>query len=199
MKIATGDISQSMETVTDSLVEANHHTQRKIPRRTLANKVLRHLTKSLRSPLRQACRTTKGNCLVKPYVKVELLFEPSMEVELYRYLGFERIGYSICPKCGYALEREYQQYCEQCGQLLGWNRFSRGMVTVQRKIILRKENRNSVGTKCLRSLMCEQHFLRWRDWKNGRRTYYSIKKKGKTQPGTIGEAAQCECEHNRNV
>ena len=188
-----------MGAVTDSSIETSHHTQRKNPRRKLDNKALRRLTKSLRTALRQACRTAKGNHLANPYVKVQLLFEARMEVELFRYLGFEKNGYSICPKCGYALEREYQQYCDQCGQLLGWNKFSRDEITVQRKIILRKEDRNPVGTKCLQSLMCEQHFLRWGGVKDGRRTYYSIKKKGKTQPGTISKAAQCECEHNRNV
>lgn len=188
-----------MEAITEPPIKACCHTQRKTPGRKLDNNALRRLTKSLRAALRQACRTAKRNRLIKPYVKVQLLFEPRMEVELFRYLGFEENGYSICPKCGYALEREYQQYCDQCGQLLGWNKFSRDEVAVQRKIILRKEDRNPVGSKCLRSLMCEQHFIRWRDWKNGRRTYYRITKKGTTQPGTAGKTAQCEREYNRNV
>lgn len=188
-----------MEAVTDSPTKASHHTKRKTSRRILYNKVLRHLTKSLRKSLQKTFHTAKGMRLIKPYVKVQLLFEPRMEVELFRYLAFEKTGYSICPKCGYALEREYQQHCDQCGQLLGWNKFSRDEISVQRRIILSKEERNPAGTKCLPSLMCEQHFIRWRDWKNGRRTYYRITKKGKTQPGTISAATQCECEYHRNV
>lgn len=188
-----------MEAVTDSPGKASCHTRRPPPRRQLDNKALSRLSKILRTALRKTCHTAKGKRFIKPYVKVQLLFEPRMEVELFRYLGFEKNGYSICPKCGYALEREYQQYCDQCGQLLGWNKFSRDEISVQRRIILSKEERNPAGTKCLPSLMCEQHFIRWRDWKNGRRTYYRITKKGKTQPGTISAATQCECEYHRNV
>lgn len=32
--------------------------------------------------------------------------------------------FPICPKCGNVLEREYQAYCDRCGQKLGWRRFS---------------------------------------------------------------------------
>ena len=29
-------------------------------------------------------------------------------------------SFPICPKCDCALEREYQSYCDRCGQKLSW-------------------------------------------------------------------------------
>lgn len=28
--------------------------------------------------------------------------------------------FPLCPRCGSAMEREYQRYCDRCGQRLGW-------------------------------------------------------------------------------
>lgn len=35
--------------------------------------------------------------------------------------GFESVYY-ICPRCDVSLEREYQAYCDRCGQKLNWRR-----------------------------------------------------------------------------
>lgn len=67
-----------------------------------------------------------------PHMRVELYMEQAKEVTAVRYYGHETAGYAICPNCSYALEREYQKHCEQCGQLLGWKKFIRDEVTVQR-------------------------------------------------------------------
>ena len=32
-------------------------------------------------------------------------------------------GFPICPQCGLSLEREYQAYCDRCGQCLDWSGF----------------------------------------------------------------------------
>ena len=32
-------------------------------------------------------------------------------------------AYAICPRCGAPMEREYQSYCDRCGQALSWNSF----------------------------------------------------------------------------
>lgn len=38
--------------------------------------------------------------------------------------------FPICPRCGISLEREYMNYCDRCGQCLGWNLFDlAGIVT----------------------------------------------------------------------
>ena len=67
-----------------------------------------------------------------PHIRVELYVEQKKEVTAIRFYNTEETGYPICPNCGYAMEREYQKYCERCGQLLGWRRFSTGKITVQR-------------------------------------------------------------------
>ena len=28
--------------------------------------------------------------------------------------------YPVCPRCGLTLERDYQAFCDRCGQHLGW-------------------------------------------------------------------------------
>lgn len=28
--------------------------------------------------------------------------------------------FSVCPKCGSIIERDYQSYCDRCGQALSW-------------------------------------------------------------------------------
>lgn len=32
-------------------------------------------------------------------------------------------GYPICPRCDCTLEREYMNFCDRCGQKLGWEFF----------------------------------------------------------------------------
>ncbi len=31
--------------------------------------------------------------------------------------------FPICPRCDVSLEREYQNYCDRCGQALDWNKY----------------------------------------------------------------------------
>jgi len=67
-----------------------------------------------------------------PYMRVELYMEQAKEVTAVRYYNVATTGYPVCPNCGYILEREYQKHCDQCGQLLGWKKFAKDEVTVQR-------------------------------------------------------------------
>ena len=67
-----------------------------------------------------------------PHIRVELYAEQKKAVTAIRCYHTEETGYPICPNCGYAMEREFQKYCEQCGQLLSWHRFIGGKITVQR-------------------------------------------------------------------
>lgn len=67
-----------------------------------------------------------------PHIRVELYLEPKKEITAVRYYHFDTSGYPICPTCGYAMEKEFQKHCEECGQLLGWKKFIRDEVTVQR-------------------------------------------------------------------
>ena len=36
--------------------------------------------------------------------------------------------YPLCPRCNLPMEREYQHYCDHCGQALNWKGFSRAAV-----------------------------------------------------------------------
>ena len=38
--------------------------------------------------------------------------------------------YPICPRCGKTMDREYQSYCDRCGQALDWKGFSKAAVIV---------------------------------------------------------------------
>ena len=83
-----------------------------------------------------------------PYMRVELYVEQKKEVTAVRYYGYDNAGYAICPNCGYALEREYQKHCDQCGQLLGWKKFIRDEVTVQRITGPKIQKENAVRPTC---------------------------------------------------
>lgn len=49
---------------------------------------------------------------------------PVRELARYRSGG----TFPVCPRCGSALEREYQNYCDRCGQRLGWRGLGRARV-----------------------------------------------------------------------
>lgn len=34
--------------------------------------------------------------------------------------SFGRTAYYVCPRCHITMEREYQSYCDRCGQRLEW-------------------------------------------------------------------------------
>ncbi|MBD5152393.1 MAG: hypothetical protein HDT16_07960 [Oscillibacter sp.] len=56
-----------------------------------------------------------------------LRFRQPMPVrELAQYRSGEQ--FPICPQCGSAIEREYQNFCDRCGQMLGWKQFHRARV-----------------------------------------------------------------------
>ena len=66
-------------------------------------------------------------------IHIEFVMESrGMEVSEIRYYDGETHGYPVCPGCGYGMEREYQNYCEVCGQRLLWHLFAEGKVTVKR-------------------------------------------------------------------
>ena len=37
-------------------------------------------------------------------------------------------AYPICPKCTQTMDREYQAFCDRCGQKLNWKGFSKAKV-----------------------------------------------------------------------
>ncbi len=43
-------------------------------------------------------------------------------VRLFRSAAGEA-AYPVCPRCSITLEREYQAFCDRCGQRLDWEGF----------------------------------------------------------------------------
>lgn len=42
------------------------------------------------------------------------------------------ITFPVCPRCQITMEREYQRFCDRCGQALDWKDFSKSMVVICR-------------------------------------------------------------------
>ena len=41
---------------------------------------------------------------------------PVTDIHFFRGLG----SYPVCPRCKLTLDREYQRFCDRCGQRLDW-------------------------------------------------------------------------------
>lgn len=37
--------------------------------------------------------------------------------------AFGQTSYYVCPRCDITMEREFQSYCDRCGQKLDWRRY----------------------------------------------------------------------------
>ena len=37
-------------------------------------------------------------------------------------------AFPVCPRCQITLEREYQAFCDRCGQALGWDDYKNAIV-----------------------------------------------------------------------
>ena len=42
--------------------------------------------------------------------------------------------FPVCPKCNCTMEREYQSYCDRCGQALRWKEFSFVKASIDTKV-----------------------------------------------------------------
>lgn len=53
-----------------------------------------------------------------------------MQVRKVRIIGTDQLGncYPVCPKCGLTMDREYQSYCDRCGQALTWRNYKNAIV-----------------------------------------------------------------------
>ena len=49
-----------------------------------------------------------------------LSYRSPMPVSAMRRYGAGALYFPVCPRCGCAIEREYQAYCDRCGQCLNW-------------------------------------------------------------------------------
>ncbi len=46
------------------------------------------------------------------------------------YLFRNGDAYPVCPRCRITLEREYQAYCDRCGQALDWSDYEKALVVL---------------------------------------------------------------------
>ena len=54
---------------------------------------------------------------------------PATVKKIYCYQGLYGLtSVPICPTCNISMEREYQNYCDRCGQKLSWKDFSKALV-----------------------------------------------------------------------
>lgn len=56
-----------------------------------------------------------------------LAFRRPMPVTRILLLGRDG-AYPVCPQCGVSLEREYQRFCDRCGQRLSWKGYKRAQI-----------------------------------------------------------------------
>ncbi len=52
---------------------------------------------------------------------------PVTHIRCYRY-SYGDTGYPVCPNCKATMEREFQRYCDRCGQHLEWRLFSHAII-----------------------------------------------------------------------
>lgn len=50
----------------------------------------------------------------------EISFRIPKPVTAYKDLG-DGTAYWVCPQCGLTLDRDFQAYCDRCGQCLDWS------------------------------------------------------------------------------
>ena len=64
-----------------------------------------------------------------------LAFRSPMRVSTIRAFRFSSglTIFPICPRCQTTMEREYQSYCDRCGQALDWRGFTKAMVILTEK------------------------------------------------------------------
>lgn len=61
-------------------------------------------------------------------VEAEGFRTPMPVVEVHRFRGGG--AYPVCPRCGITLEREYQSYCDRCGQRLSWRSLRKAKIVL---------------------------------------------------------------------
>lgn len=65
------------------------------------------------------------------------------EVTTVRSYGRSSTAYAVCPGCSLAMERDYQNHCDSCGQALLWNCFYRGNIRHKISIPSKTANRQN--------------------------------------------------------
>lgn len=63
-----------------------------------------------------------------------LSYRARMQVTTIRRFQFVSppVSFPICPRCQHTLEREYQSFCDRCGQALSWKHYPHAVTTIVR-------------------------------------------------------------------
>lgn len=57
--------------------------------------------------------------------------DAAMEVTMLRIYRVHYSEYSICPRCEIPIEREFVNYCSNCGQKLSWESYLKGDIETE--------------------------------------------------------------------
>ena len=78
---------------------------------------------------------TPNDLLIPSAIWSEVSFRTPMPVTQIRCFHFLQgiTGFPVCPQCGRTMEREYQSYCDRCGQCLDWDNFSKATIILPQK------------------------------------------------------------------
>ncbi|MCI8551908.1 MAG: hypothetical protein HFF56_02765 [Lawsonibacter sp.] len=58
---------------------------------------------------------------------LELSYRTTMPVTQIRLFPSDG-AYPVCPRCAISLDREYQRFCDRCGQRLGWQGYKKARI-----------------------------------------------------------------------
>ena len=73
---------------------------------------------------------TPNDLLIPSAVRKDLSFReplPVTQIRCFRFPYGDAV-FPVCPQCGVTMEREYQSFCDRCGQCLEWKNFSNATV-----------------------------------------------------------------------
>lgn len=59
----------------------------------------------------------------RPAPVSEAAFRRPMAIVAIKQFGNEET-YPVCPRCRITMEREYQNFCDRCGQALDWRKYA---------------------------------------------------------------------------
>lgn len=73
---------------------------------------------------------TPNDLLIPSEIWREITFRTPMPVTAIRYYRcqYGHTSFPVCPQCEITLEREYQSFCDRCGQHLSWKDFAHATV-----------------------------------------------------------------------
>lgn len=78
---------------------------------------------------------TPNDLLISSAIRREMSFRepmPVTQIRCFRW-SYGITGFPLCPQCGITMEREYQSFCDRCGQCLSWKGFANATVFLPEK------------------------------------------------------------------